>query len=444
MRKYRGMPMVLVVLLMTAVMFGGGCGGGSDRMPAHPGEIQPGAEYEGVLSVQNGGEDRVLMRTRYEAHNIETGDSMEPVVALFVKQEEHLDEATGTMRVLSASEISRPTPESVKEFLKNFWDAEHGGVADEGVNAREFLDFLAKYNIPLDQFFRLFDAVGYSMAEFLDFVDTYATKMEPYDGKEVFGEIEYFCHLADIELHDYFPKVKQVFGTHAAFCDKLIALGGIGKSRLYDVYVDWYMDQASEPSDPFSAFLTYLKNNAVRASGDDPIKFDPQKWAKLGLDVLKFGWDVIKDGKPQVSTDGAFTAVLKKETTALDYGYAKRNETSIIHFKVTDAWIKSWVLIETKFRGSASYDAVNPNFGGKYLQNVQFDVESAYAQWGMNLNVSAQVSNVTNSASVENPDPEIDIVARINAGWLFQSFGRSAYFRAKGSQGIWFQRWGEN
>ncbi len=80
----------------------------------------------------------------------------------------------------------------------------------------------------------------------------------------------------------------------------------------------------------------------------------------------------------------------------------------------------------------------------EYLQNVQFDVESAYAQWGMNLNVSAQVSNVTNSASVENPDPEIDIVARINAGWLFQSFGRSAYFRAKGSQGIWFQRWGEN
>ncbi len=62
----------------------------------------------------------------------------------------------------------------------------------------------------------------------------------------------------------------------------------------------------------------------------------------------------------------------------------------------------------------------------------------------MYLNVSAQVSNVTNSASVENPDPEIDVVARINAGWLFQSFGRSAYFRAKGSQGIWFQRWGEN
>ena len=441
MKKYRGMPMVLVVLLMTAVMFGGGCGGGSDRMPANPGEIQPGAEYEGVLSVQDGGEERVLMRTRYEAQNIETGDSMEPVVALFVKQEEYLDEATGTMRVLSASEISRPTPESVKEFLKNFWDAEYGGVADEGVNAREFLDFLAKYNMPLDQFFRLFDAVGYSVAKFLDFVDTYATKMEPYDGKEVFGEIEYFCQLAEIELHDYFFKVKQVFGTHAVFCDRLIAIGGIGKSRLYDVYVDWLMDQENEPVDAFSAFLTYLKNNAVRAGGSG---FDPHEWAKLGLDVLKFGWDVIKDGKPQVSTDGAFTAVLKKKTTALDYGYAKRSETPIIHFKVTDAWIKSWVLIETKFRGSASYNAVNPNFGGKYLQNVQFDVESAYAQWGMYLNVSAQVSNVTNSASVENPDPEIDVVARINAGWLFQSFGRSAYFRAKGSQGIWFQRWGEH
>ena len=117
--------------------------------------------------------------------------------------------------------------------------------------------------------------------------------------------------------------------------------------------------------------------------------------------------------------------------------------TLLFHFEQQLKRINSWVLIETKFRGSASYAATKPGFDGQYLQNVQFDVESAYAQWGMYLNISAQVSNVTNPASVENPDPEIDMVARINAGWLFQAWGQSAYYRAKGSEGIWFERWGK-
>ena len=431
---------VAVALLLTSVMLGGGCGGGgsSRTLPSNPGEIQPGAQYVGELSLQEASGDKVLMRARYEAVNLETSTALSPVAALFVVQEEHFDEATGALAAPAESEAKRPTPEQVKAFLTNLWDAAQGGVADEGVNARAFLDFLAAHDMPLDQFFRFFDAVGGSVQEFTDLVALYAKKLEPIDGKEIFGEIEYFCELAGVELGDYFAKTKKVFGTTEAFCDKLVALGGMGRSNFYALYIEWYMGQATVPVDPFSAFLTSLKNGA--AQGDTP---DPSKWAKLGLDVLKFGWDVIKDGKPQVSVDGAFTAVLKKETTALDYGYAKRNQTPILQFRVTDAWFTSWVLIETKFRGSASYAATNPSFGGKYLQNVQFDVESASAVWGMNLNVSAQVSNVTNSSSVENPDPEIDIVARINAGWLFQSFGRSAYFRAKGSEGIWFQRWGE-
>ena len=438
--SWRKSASVAAALLLASVMLGGGCGGGgsSRTLPASPGEIQPGSRYEGVLSVEEAGGDKVLMRAQYEAVNLETSTKLSPATALFIVEEEHFDEATGTLRAQAASDDSRPTPAYVQGFLKDLWDPAQGGVADEGVDARAFLDFLAEHNMPLDQFFRFFDAVEGSVQDFTNIVALYSKKLGPVDGKEIFGEIEYFCELAHVDLRDYFVKTKAVFGTHEAFCDKLMALGGLGRSNFYNFYIDWYMQQATTPADPFSAFLTSLKNGVVQ--GDTP---DPSKWAKLGLDVLKFGWDVIKDGKPQVSVDGAFTAVLKKDTTALDYGYAKRNQTPILHFKVTDAWFTSWVLIETKFRGAASYAATNPSFGGQYLQNVQFDVESAYAMWSMNLNVSAQVSNVTNSASVENPDPEIDIVARINAGWLFQSFGRSAYFRAKGSEGIWFQRWGE-
>ncbi len=438
--KYGFASICTMLLLMAAMIGGGGCGGSSDSLPASPDDIQPGAQYEGTLILQENGEDTVLMRVAYEARNIETDSSLSPAVALFVTKEEYLDETSGTLKTME--DLSGPTPEEVETFLTNSWDASYEGTEDKGVNAEEFLDFLEEHNMPMDQFFRFLEALNYSMVEFLEVIQVYSTQLDSLDGEDVFNEIESFCDLAGIELGSFFTDIKQVFGTHAAFCTKLVNLD-TGMHNLYNNYISWYMTQETELEDSFAEFLAYLKDSSsLQVCGDTP-KIDPVKLGKLGLDVLKFGWDVIKDGKAQVQTDGAFTSVLRKGTTALDYGNAKRNETSILHYKVNDTWIKSWILIETKFRGSASYAATTPEFGGQYLQNVQFDVESAYAQWGMYLNVSAQVSNVTNPATVENPDPEIDVVARINAGWLFQSFGKSAYFRAKGSQGISFLRWGE-
>ena len=440
--KYGFASICTMLLLMAAMIGGGGCGGGSGSgaLPASPDDIQPGAQYEGTLTLQEDGEDTVLMRVAYEARNVETESSLSPAVALFVTKEEYLDETSGTLKIME--DLSGPTPEEVEAFLTNSWDASYEGTEDKGVNAKEFLDFLEEHNMPMDQFFRFLEALNHSIVEFLEVIKVYSTQLDSLDGEDVFNEIESFCDLAGIELGSFFTDIKQVFGTHRAFCTKLVNLD-TGMHSLYNSYISWYMAQETELEDSFAAFLEYLKNSSALTASGDRSKINPVDLGKLGLDVLKFGWDVIKDGKPQVQTEGAFTSVLRKGTTALDYGNAKRNETSILHFKVTDAWIKSWVLIETKFRGSSSYAATSPKFGGRYLQNVQFDVESAYALWGMYLNVSAQVSNVTNPGTVENPDPEIDVVARINAGWLFQSFGRSAYFRAKGSRGIWFQRWGE-
>lgn len=429
-----------LLLLLTALLGAGGCGGGSDDPPATPQEIPPGAQYEAVLSTQENGEEKILMRVQYEAYNIETSANLPPTTALFVVQEEYLDEASGTLKIMESS--SRPTPERVKIFLKDSWDPTQEENENEKVGARGFLNFLEEHNMPLDQFFRFMEALNYSMVELLEVVEAYSIQLDSLDGKDVFNNIEAFCDLTDVGLANFFALTKQVFGTHEALAVKLAGLN-TGMQDLYNVYVGWCVDRQLPLEDSFSAFLEYLEGiSSLQTAGDDP-KIDPVALGQLGLDVLKFGWDIIKDGKPKVQTDGAFTSVLRKGTTALDYGHAKRDETQILHFKVYDSLVNSVTLMETKFRGSASYAATTPRFGGQYLQNVQFDVESAYAQWGMYLNVSAQVSNVTNPASVENPDPEIDVVARINAGWLFQSFGRSAYFRAKGSLGIWFQRWGE-
>lgn len=424
----------VLFVLATAVMFGGGCGGGSDN-PAGPGDIAPGALFDGSATlVGEDGRETEVSRILYEAVNLETDESLPNAVVLFVKEEKHLD-ASGNM---VKSEVSASAADMVRGFLDEHWDAHAGGKDDAGVNAAEFVEALRKYNIPPDGFVELFGAAG-SMSELYEILDAYKEVFFDADGADIFAEIAYFCDFADISMTEFFTLSKAAFGSHKAFCEAALDVGGFGNGAFLEEFLKWKWNYP-EDNESISLFFAYLKE---RASSGALGKTDPVEWGKLGLDVLKFGWDVVKDGKPQVSVDGAFTAVLKKGTSALDYGYAKRSVTPVIHFKVTDAWIKSWTLVETKFGGSASYDAVNPDFGGRYLQSVQFDVESAYAQWGMSLNVSAQVSNVTNASSVENPDPEIDVAARINAGWLFQSWGRSAYFRAKGSEGIRFLRWGE-
>lgn len=429
--------LICIVTLLTAALFGtGGCGGGSS-LPATPKEIEPGSEYEGTLSFNDNGEETILMSTRYEAHNIETSASLPPAVALFVTEEKYLDETSGKLK--ASSNTSFITENDVETFLKNTWDPFYDGKDDEGVNAREFLDFLTEYNMPMDQFFRFLEATGGSVGELDNIVKVYSSQLEELDGKDVFNEIESFCDLTGIELETYFTDIKETFTTYSVFCSKLVELG-TGQSGLYSSYVDWYMEQETELADPFGSFLSYLKNKSNNAKNGEN-KIDPVEIGKLGLEIMKFGWDVIKDGKPQLSADGAFTSVLRKDTSGLDYGYTKTNKTGTIEFKVTDAWIKSWVLIDAKMKGVASYAATNPNFGGQYLPNVQLDVESAYLIWGMNLNVNAQVSNVINVSSVDNPDPVIDVIAKVNAGWLFQSFKESAYFKVQGSKGISFEGW---
>lgn len=422
------------LFLVFIAMASGGCGGGNDKV-ASPKDILPGMEFESsVVEIGENGKEIVLSKTMFEAKNLETSSKIQPAVLLFAKYTEEPDTNTGTM-IKTAVDAS--LEDRTKIFLENHWDEYVDGKGDEGVDAVKFVEILEKYNVSLDTFLNVFEACDEDIAQTIFFLDAYSKKLYETEGYGVFDEIENFCYFSGSTLHDYIYESKRIFGSHNDFCDIVIGTGGFSNGGFIGKYITW---SAENDSKNITRFFEYLKTGDFKKiQGDSP---DPTKWGKFGLDVLKFGWDVIKDGKPQVSVDGAFTSVLKKDTTALDYGYAKRNETSIIHFKVTDAWIKSWTLIETKFRGSASYDARHPSQGGQYLQNVQFDVESAYAQWGMNLNVSAQVSNVTNSASPENPNPEIDVVARINAGWLFQSMGKSAYFRATGSDGIRFLRWG--
>lgn len=438
MRVKQNMVFICMMLLLTAAFFGGGCSGGSSSLPSSPKEIEPGSEYEGILSFNDGEEEKVLMSRRYEALNIESSTKLPPAVVLFVKEEKYLDETSGKLE--ASSNASSITENEVENFLKNKWDSFCDGEEDEGVNAREFLDFLAEYNMPMDQFFRFLAATGDSVNELSDMVKVYSSQLERLDGKDIFNEIESFCSLIGVELGTYFIDVKRVFVTHSAFCSKLVELD-MGQSKLYGTYAGWYMDQEAQLADPFGSFLGYLKSKSIEATKNGDDKIDPVKIAKLGLDIVKFGWDVIKDGKPQLSADGAFTSVLRKDTSGLDYEYAKTNKTGTIEYKVTDSLIKSWVLINAKMKGVASYAATNPNFGGQYLPNVQLDVESSYVMWGMNLNVNAQVSNVINASSVENPDPEIDVIAKINAGWLFQSFGQSAYFKVQGSRGISFNGW---
>ena len=109
---------------------------GSDDPPATPQEIPPGALYEGspVHPGEWRGEDTHASAIRGPQHRNQC--QLPPATALFVVQEEYLDEASGTLKIM---ESSRPTPERVKTFLKDSWDPTQEESENEKVGARGFL-----------------------------------------------------------------------------------------------------------------------------------------------------------------------------------------------------------------------------------------------------------------------------------------------------------------
>ncbi len=70
------------------------------------------------------------------------------------------------------------------------------------------------------------------------------------------------------------------------------------------------------------------------------------------------------------------------------------------------------------------------------MPSVAFKVDETFAGLTWNLNAGAAITSAANLASPAAPEPEIQIVANVQANGWFQSFTNSFTFYANGRTGF--------
>ncbi len=157
--------------------------------------------------------------------------------------------------------------------------------------------------------------------------------------------------------------------------------------------------------------------------------------AKLGLDVAKFAWEIIKDGRPVTKAEGAYTSILSvKDKNYENYGYAVNGTSAEVDYEGKNLF--TMTLFHAKFRVDGYYKAANPSVPGYWMPSVAFKVDESFAAFTWNLNAGAAITSAANLASPAAPEPEIQIVANVQANGWFQSFTKSFAFHANGRTGF--------
>lgn len=428
-------PIVLAIVLMTCLTFLGGCGGGGeDYIP------QEGDSFEATFSVASGDNTVSSVTMSYKAYDLASGDE-EPVIVLLAVSEDLGGASTG--RSASKGDALQ-TIEDWQRWLDENWDPYIGPDNDPGIDAAEFIAYLEDHHISGQTFVNLYESSGMaSMEEFMAFAgDVTAAIAEDNDP---LSDLEWFLEQlprlssqdVSMDLGVFLGELEVAYPLegYEGFLDWVIEeeldFHGL-YGRYFEYLMDLWNDDTSDPlKQNFHSFLSAVVAGELAANsktGDDDKKTS-------GLDVAKFAWDVIKDGKPKTDIQGAFTSVLAEgDKNPLNYGYAVNDQTMNVSFTLENLFGMS--LVDANYRGECTYGALHPSYGGHFLPNVHFKVNKSYAMWSWNLDVSAQVSNVSNIGGFAEPNPQIDMDVTLKAGSLLQNFTRTTTFRAVGIGGI--------
>lgn len=183
----------------------------------------------------------------------------------------------------------------------------------------------------------------------------------------------------------------------------------------------------------------FVRNGTLAGSFAGNTAVDAAKVAvkagELGLKVAKFAWEIIKDGRPKTSAEGAYTSVLSaKDGYYENYAYAKPGSSPYIEWEGKN--IYTMRLYYAKFKLDGYYGATHSTIGGKWMPSIAFKVDDAFAAFTWNLNAGAAITSAANLASTAAPQPEIQVVAKLQANGWFQSFTKSFTFYANGETGF--------
>lgn len=160
--------------------------------------------------------------------------------------------------------------------------------------------------------------------------------------------------------------------------------------------------------------------------------------AKIGVDLAKLAWDVIKGNSAVVDAKATTASVLYRETGGLDYEGAQQGSAAKYIISVRDSLIRSWEPIHAEICCDGTYHATPTREGipsGYYMPAVHVYASTAKADWPCQISARAQMSEFSNVGHGAC-DPVVDILNSVDFGWLFQRQHLTLKFRAQGSRGF--------
>lgn len=198
--------------------------------------------------------------------------------------------------------------------------------------------------------------------------------------------------------------------------------------------------QVPGPGDPANA---YRLETVEGGWAEIPEAAAPPEAAGEGpFDVLKFAWQIIKDGKPVNHTDGASSFVLYRGSDPMDYGHSREGHSGEYALIVRDNTFKDFVIIEVKFFLEGAYGATpNPAKkeipNGQYLPSIYFGIPTCHVNGPfIELEGGASMGHPYNVGPVDNVQPRVKVYAKFTMTLFWKSHTWSWGFEADGKDGF--------
>lgn len=327
------------------------------------------------------------------------------------------------------------TPADLARFYKNLWDqlrARDRYRRTPAALAREIADF----DRSLEELRADASASGLSLDAFVASYETVDRHFKGHKHHNVEGELDAFLEAAEITPAELLAAIGEA-GTSWNVVLRRMASNGTTFVTLFQEY--------AESQKGLGDFLREFVSREVRASRRRTVAAAPAAAAKaakvavdaakLGLDVAKFAWEVIKDGRPKTTAEGAYTRVLSNGDPSFEkYANSVEGRSRSVEWEGRNLF--NMRVIHVKYSLGGYYGASHPTIGGKWLPSVGFKVDESYAFWGFGLNVGATITAAANVGSADSPEPVIQVVAQMQASGWFQSFTKSITLYANGATGF--------
>ncbi len=318
-------------------------------------------------------------------------------------------------QIFSRTSAKPMTLEQLRNFLNNEWDAFINGSEDEGVNGKEFQEFLQKNQLTLDMFNQLYQESQLSLPDFTKLIEKIVLEMGSFH-PETGSMFEFFNFLIETktDFSDLISAIKGDGMTTDGFFEKL-KLKGVS---FYDLLKIYY-DEISDHDNPnLTELVEYIKNlTVIYKDGNESIQ---DKYSAF-VEATKLAWQVIKDNAPISDVSGAVTRVLNpSDMNWSNYFGGESWDSKKYKFSVTDSWIKNYVLIEFYFHEDRLYK--HKTIPGSYIANASIRVTTANVNWGYTVNANASCEHPVNIGNAELPIASIHTSFTIKCKNPFQSW----------------------